>query len=409
MLTNFWRASAGALVLVAGASIVPHVAFADATQIIVRCALAQACTSTKNTVGAGVQGIAAGATGSNAGVRGLDGSTNGGMNDGVIGSVTNGGFGVEGTSGNSAFGGVRGTATTGVGTEGFSNSSYGMYGASSSSFGVVGLSSTNIGLYGISGSAPGVYGTSSSGYGVQGSSSSNDAAHFAASSSGTAVNASSATGYGLIAVTGGSVGAYVRNSNGNGADVQGSNIGLLGRSNNFPLLLTNTAGTDLFYVDGSGNVFSHGTYQTFAATRSGQEATAYSTQTTTPNVEDIGSADLVNGVATVRLDPTFAASIDLHTKYHVFLTPGGDTRGLYVAGKTANGFIVRETQGGRGNLNFDYRIVAQATGRARDHMVLVAGASAGRPIAPPVVLRAKPESAVPAPQLPRKRASTKGS
>jgi hypothetical protein len=46
----------------------------------------------------------------------------------------------------------------------------------------------------------------------------------------------------------------------------------------------------------------------------------------------------------------------------VFLTPNGDSEGLYVAGKTATGFEVREQGGGTSNISFDYRIVAKRRG-----------------------------------------------
>jgi hypothetical protein len=53
-------------------------------------------------------------------------------------------------------------------------------------------------------------------------------------------------------------------------------------------------------------------------------------------------------------------SIDPRFGYQVFLTPDGDTRGLYVANKYTGGFTVREVQGGRGNFNFDYHVYARS-------------------------------------------------
>jgi hypothetical protein len=71
----------------------------------------------------------------------------------------------------------------------------------------------------------------------------------------------------------------------------------------------------------------------------------------------------------VRLDPAFAASIDPRVAYRVFVTPDGDTpHGLFVAAKTAVGFIVREAQNGRSAVSFDYRVVATALGRANERM-----------------------------------------
>ena len=74
-------------------------------------------------------------------------------------------------------------------------------------------------------------------------------------------------------------------------------------------------------------------------------------------VEDVGTGRMSDGIANVRIDPAFASVTD-HRWYYVFLTPLGDTRGLYVSMKTASGFRVRENERGRSNVEFDYRIVA---------------------------------------------------
>ena len=46
--------------------------------------------------------------------------------------------------------------------------------------------------------------------------------------------------------------------------------------------------------------------------------------------------------------------------YLVFVTPEGPSAGLYVSGKDAAGFTVRENAGGHSSIVFDYRIVAVA-------------------------------------------------
>lgn len=74
--------------------------------------------------------------------------------------------------------------------------------------------------------------------------------------------------------------------------------------------------------------------------------------------EDFGEGSLVEGKAEITLDPEFAALIK-SKKYHVFITLGGDSRGLYVKRKTDKLFEVREQQGGKNNLKFSYRIVAK--------------------------------------------------
>ena len=37
--------------------------------------------------------------------------------------------------------------------------------------------------------------------------------------------------------------------------------------------------------------------------------------------EDFGSGSLTNGAVTIKLDPTFAQTVNTGTEYHVFLTP----------------------------------------------------------------------------------------
>ena len=66
---------------------------------------------------------------------------------------------------------------------------------------------------------------------------------------------------------------------------------------------------------------------------------------------------MVGGVANVRIDPAFASVTD-HKWYYVFITPLGDTLGLYVSTKSTSASQVRETEHGRSTLEFDYRIVA---------------------------------------------------
>lgn len=146
----------------------------------------------------------------------------------------------------------------------------------------------------------------------------------------------------------------------------------------------NNAATDIFIgdnpknktnctMDPSANLTCTGTITGGAALRSehrngnGERVIAYSPESATATIEDVGTGRLAGGVANVRLDPSFAALTDKRW-YYVFLTPLGDTRGLYVSVKTATGFQVRETERGRGNLEFDYRIVAHPIDASNDRL-----------------------------------------
>ncbi len=78
--------------------------------------------------------------------------------------------------------------------------------------------------------------------------------------------------------------------------------------------------------------------------------------------EDYGTGQLSRGSAVVQLEPTFSQTVNSGDEYHVFLTPKGDCKGLYVTNETAGSFEVRELGGGTANVAFDYRIIARRKG-----------------------------------------------
>jgi hypothetical protein len=85
-------------------------------------------------------------------------------------------------------------------------------------------------------------------------------------------------------------------------------------------------------------------------------------------MEDFGTGTLGRGVAVIELDPTFAETIAGDGNYHVFLTPRGDSKGLYVINATPTGFEVRESGGGTSSLEFDYRIVGKRRGYENERL-----------------------------------------
>ncbi len=116
-------------------------------------------------------------------------------------------------------------------------------------------------------------------------------------------------------------------------------------------------------IDSNGHENCKNGFATTAAVAGGQRQVAlYAMQSPQHWFEDFGGGHLANGTATVALDPTFAETVNGTSEYHVFLSPEGDCRGLYVSRKTASGFEVRELGGGQSNVAFDYRIVALRRG-----------------------------------------------
>jgi len=86
-------------------------------------------------------------------------------------------------------------------------------------------------------------------------------------------------------------------------------------------------------------------------------------------MEDFGSGQLRQGVAQVTIDAAFAETVTADSSYHVFLTPNGDSKGLYVIAKTPTTFEVRESGGGTSSLSFDYRIVGKRRGFEAQRLV----------------------------------------
>ena len=72
--------------------------------------------------------------------------------------------------------------------------------------------------------------------------------------------------------------------------------------------------------------------------------------------EDFGEAALVCGVASIALNPDFAAVVDT-SKYHVFLTGYDGRLYLYVWIDRLEGFRVRGSEGAEGTLS--WRVVAK--------------------------------------------------
>jgi hypothetical protein len=185
----------------------------------------------------------------------------------------------------------------------------------------------------------------------------------------------------------------------------------------------------------TGNLLVDGTKSSTAKLQNGRDVALYAVESPENWFEDFGNAELKSGVAWVPLDPSFSEATNAAVSYHVFLTPNGDSNGLYVARKTAAGFEVREHGDGGSNVTFDYRIVIRRRGyetmrmaevqtdfktveSSRQHLAQLAnsgnlknasGANAPRIIPPPAIRPIPPRPNVPqplkpnVPQLPRTR------
>lgn len=366
----------------------------------------------------GLYGVATGSSGSTVGVygNGVDGLQGSGTLHGVYAAGTGASsYGVYATSpslgvyaagtGTSATGAYGTTAsTTGYGVEGVNTSASGtgVYGTAAH-FGVWGVGGSN-GVYGVgtewgvygtatdtSGTAVGVYGNGVDG--LQGSGTAYGVYSYTPNKgvAGTygVYQGASATGQTWIGTTGtgGTVwadtnydseanefyipallvtadanyaGAFNNNSS-YSPTISAYNYGTGGTGE---VLRAEGAGGSCT-LTGSGDTACTGALKSVVATTSSAGARrveTYSMQSPENWFEDFGSGALSNGAATVRLDPTFTQTVNTGIEYHVFLTPNGDSKGLYVSQKTATSFEVREQGGGTSSIGFDYRIVAKRVG-----------------------------------------------
>jgi hypothetical protein len=275
----------------------------------------------------------------NSGTACLSGIATGSNNTAVSGSSS--GNGTHGVYGTSTWAGVTGytSATDGVGV-----------------FGQTTVSSGSAhGVYGKSSNGPGVYGTSSVTYGASGY------LHKSLNQSG-AYGESKADGNGVV---------------GESNDSSGENYAVAGVGEHANTQLFNAyndankvgctidANADLTCAGGVSGSVLRATHYNSARER----VFSYVSESASAMIEDFGTGRMVNGTATVRIDPAFSSVID-RARYYVSLTPLGDTRGLYVSAKGPSTFQVRESERGRDTAAFDYRIVAHPSDISNDRLPL---------------------------------------
>ena len=132
-------------------------------------------------------------------------------------------------------------------------------------------------------------------------------------------------------------------------------------------LLFDAIGGSVFgecFIDVSGDLHCTGSITPVVAVKQGTRKAALYAMASPENwFEDFGSGRLSNGTATIALDLEFAETVNTGVDYHVFLTPNGESKGLYVSQKGPSSFEVRESDGGSSSISFDYRIVAHRNGQ----------------------------------------------
>ena len=205
--------------------------------------------------------------------------------------------------------------------------------------------------------------------------SSSDAAVDATNGNLTAIYARSANGAGIIGLS--NVGTGVEaESNGDG-DSSFDGATLISKAtagaDQQLFYAENTASGGYCFINNVGDLVCSGVIGDVRRTSGGQRVLTYASESASETIEDVGTARMSGGVANVQIDPSFASVTD-HQWYYVFITPLGDSRGLYVSIQTPAAFQVRENEHGRDGVAFNYRIVAHP----------IDGKNARLPVAPPM-------------------------
>jgi len=235
--------------------------------------------------------------------------------------------------------GVYGESTDGAGVHGHGVNKPGVIGESDKNSGVYGDATDSVGVYGHSWNVGGVAGYSEDGVGIAGGSY-RSVGVIGSSTKDTGVWAQTDSGIAPALVAQGARG-------GNAARFEG-HVRIEG---NLDLWGPGTA-----WIGGS--LFVSGQKAAAVPHPDGSHRALYCMESPESWFEDFGRARLVRGKAKVRLDRTFAAVVRTGD-YHVFLTPEGESEGLYVSRRTRAGFDVREQHRGTSTMRFSYRVVAR--------------------------------------------------
>jgi hypothetical protein len=340
---------------------------------------------------------------------------------GIRGEGSGNGIGVRGNShhfyavyGSAPYGvAVGGFATTGQGVWGESNSGIGVRGQSKSQVGVSGVSDTAAGVHGHADNATGVFGSSVNRSGVFGNSSHGLAGVLGNSRDNLGVAGTSIQSVGVAGFSENAIGVFGEAKPRGLAEKPRVTFGVLGRSQRADGRGVVGVSQDGVAVGGvttsgfagffEGNVAVKGNFTVFNGAKSaavqhpdGSYRRLYALESPESWFEDFGRGEMIDGRAQIDLDPDFAALV-LSDSYHVFLTPEGDSNGLYVNSRTPRGFVVQEQQGGRSSLQFSYRVVAKRKDIPGERLAkvevppLVIGADIVVDIPEPPELPAQPE------------------
>jgi len=175
-------------------------------------------------------------------------------------------------------------------------------------------------------------------------------------------------GTGVMGIGNNSSGSFL--NNGSGGAFTGKKIGVFGKS---VATFNNDTTAGGYFVSGSSyayvgafdgvlnrKVVGNGTVNTIVNDINNKPVLFSAPEAPENLFNDYGTGQLVNGKASITLDPTFSKNIAVNDKHplRVFIQLEGNCKGVYVANKTKNGFEVIELDGGQSDVTFTWFVCA---------------------------------------------------
>jgi len=286
---------------------------------------------------------------------GVQGQSQGASGRGVLGIVTTaGGFGVYGVNINAgASTGVVGLGNNAAFIYTYANGSGGAF--TGNTLGVLGEGLNFAGSIGVLGESINATGIGvlgriafANGFGVYGRN-------------------THASGTGVMGVGNNIAGSYL--ASGSGGAFTGSNVGVYAyvptvANNNWAGYFANAATTITYIAGRSGGanyaILSTGTKSTIVQDLNNNPVVMFCPEAPEVLFQDYGTGTLVNGKASITLDPIYSKNIlvDAEQPLKVFIQLRGECNGVYVTNETAYGFDVIELNKGTSNASFNWSVVA---------------------------------------------------
>ena len=134
-----------------------------------------------------------------------------------------------------------------------------------------------------------------------------------------------------------------------GADIHGTVYGLYAEGENYGIYA-------------NGNVFRTGLDIHLQENGSGENSVMYTQVSTEMTVQTYGIGQLQNGKSTIAFDQAFAEVLSSTDPIVVTITPIGKSQGVYLDHVDGSGFVVRENNNGKSNVQFNWIAIAKRTG-----------------------------------------------